>query len=550
MQFSFSGTSKVRNINLAGSSSTQSSETLLAEVRARRQAREAEQRRHDSATAIAAWWHNVRAQQAVRKQYADIFDSGPEGLSPIEWTRALLICGTNGDRGEARLGRWSGVFVKDNDALFSPFSTRNATQWLDILCRLSVRLLQAIPASPQSPSTINHLTIIQNLLIPDRMPKHLPPATTQDIARSVITTVIPAKASKSLSRFKETERRDYLNLLAAVFGSLPTGTLDPRKSISASVGNTAAIDNDSDTDSDAELAPVTAQAPVQPTLSPRTLKRLEQLTDAAYLTALLGSLGSQTDVAICRFFIGLWSAWPTRKNAKDAATLALPTGSGTTSGAYGIVKGIWRNQIRPTIGILGDGTGEGTQYLEPLVDDATANLWPPLVFLTVLYTHMLRTMSDDEFFSTQIGQTPQTQSAQNPLSTSEVAHLGRSLLGVVFRLYLHELVIGTRRVPGLRDINFGMVREWGTELLQSICLRDSRRKFTPEGHWLMVDASDAQQIRAAALLEEEEASNSETSFPTSRSGYVTSRTTRAQLASLSPRSKILTHIPFSIPFDV
>jgi ubiquitin-protein ligase E3 C len=106
------------------------------------------------------------------------------------------------------------------------------------------------------------------------------------------------------------------------------------------------------------------------------------------------------------------------------------------------------------------------------LDDATESLWPPLVFLTVLYTNMLRTMSDDEFFSTQIGQTPQTQSAQNPLSTSEVAHFGRSLLGVVFRLYLHEAVISTRRVPGLGDINFGMVREWGTELLQGICLRE------------------------------------------------------------------------------
>ncbi|CAE6463079.1 unnamed protein product [Rhizoctonia solani] len=673
MQFSFSGPGKARNINLAGSSSTQTSESLLAEARARRQAREAEQRKHDSANTIAVWWQSVQAKRTVQKQYADIFDSGPTGLSPVEWTRALLICGTKGDQGEARLGRWSTVFAEDNDNLFSPFSTRHATQWLDVLCRLSVRLLQAISTSPQSAITIKHLTIIQNLLIPDRMPKHLPPATTQDIARSVITTVIPAKTCmypyinhailsvdpkvktspilpplieialapisllpvtgdangivyqevleqfmasilsipslpyrlpipaitrisrfpfthmgridlyslvrklessdttggsaeeakselvanlytflpvKLLSRFKETERRDYLNLLAAVFDSLPTGALDPPKSSSASVG-TAAIDADSDTDSDAnsdvEMTLATAQAPARWVMGPRTRKRLEQLTDAAYLSVLLGSYN---DAAVCRFFIGLWSAWPMRKNATLAATLALPAGPGATGGAYGIVKSIWRGQVRPAIGMLGDGTGDGTRVLEPLVDNATENLWPPLVFLTVLYTHMLRTMSDDEFFSTQIGQTPQTQNAQNPLSTSEVAHFGRALLGVVFRLYLHEVVIGTRRVPGLGDINFGMVREWGTELLQSISLRDSRRKFTPEGHWLMVDASDAQHIRAAALFEDEEASNSETPLPTSRSGYVTSRTTRAQLASLSPRSKILTHIPFSIPFDV
>jgi ubiquitin-protein ligase E3 C len=65
----------------------------------------------------------------------------------------------------------------------------------------------------------------------------------------------------------------------------------------------------------------------------------------------------------------------------------------------------------------------------------------------------------------------------------------------------------------------------------------------------MVDASDAQQICAAALLEED-SSTSDSQLFTSGSAYITSRATRAQLSALSPRSKILTHIPFSIPFDV
>ncbi|QRW00494.1 HECT-domain (ubiquitin-transferase) [Ceratobasidium sp. AG-Ba] len=159
-------------------------------------------------------------------------------------------------------------------------------------------------------------------------------------------------------------------------------------------------------------------------------------------------------------------------------------------------------------------------------------------------------MSDDEFFATPSSTATSTQTVQtlNPLSTSEVAQLGRALLGVVFRLYLHDTVICTRRVPGLGAVGFGMVREWGTELLQGVCLRDSRRRFTPEGHWLMLDGSDAQQICAAALLEDESSAESEQNLnPTHTS---TSRTRRSQFASLSPRSKILTHIPFSIPFDV
>jgi hypothetical protein len=174
-------------------------------------------------------------------------------------------------------------------------------------------------------------------------------------------TFLPVKV---LSRFGETERRDYLNLLAAVFDSLPTGALDPRKSSSSLVGNKSVTDDNSDTDSDVEMSLVTAQAPVQPSLSPRTRKRLEQLTDSAYLTALIGP---HADAAVCRFFVSLWSAWPSRKDATLAAILALPMGTGATGGAYGIVKGIWRGQIRPNIGVLGDGAGQGTKALDSLV---------------------------------------------------------------------------------------------------------------------------------------------------------------------------------------
>jgi hypothetical protein len=115
MQFSFSGPGKVRKINLAGSSSSQSSEALLREARAKREARETEQRRQNSATRLAVWWRSVQATHAVREQYAESFDAGPGQSSPIEWTRYLLIAGTKGELGEARLGRWSAEFVTDNN---------------------------------------------------------------------------------------------------------------------------------------------------------------------------------------------------------------------------------------------------------------------------------------------------------------------------------------------------------------------------------------------------------------------------------------------------
>ncbi|KAG9127108.1 hypothetical protein FRC07_000668 [Ceratobasidium sp. 392] len=539
---------------------------------------------------------------------------------------------------------------------------------------MSVRLLQAISASPQSPHPLNHLTILQNLLIPQRMPKSLTPAAAQDIARSVVTILIPAKTCMypylnhaiisidpknksspilpplielalapislltsmgantgvvyqevlerffasilsipllpyrlpiptvtristrfpfshiglidlyslvrklestdptggsadeakaelvanlftflpplSLGRFKGAERTDYLNLLAALFDSLPAGSLDPPRTSSASAGNVGTVANaDVDSDSDDDLPPVVsvttsavAPVPVHLDLNPRTRKRLEQLVEPAYINALLGSSTTiQPDAAVCRFFLSLWSVWPAKRDSTLAAILALPGNTGAGNGAATIVKGIWRGQVRGSLGMLGDGAGDGvSKSVELLVAESTAELWPPLIFLIVVYTHMLRTMSDDEFFATPTATTTQSQThqTQNPLSTSEVAHLGRALLGVVFRLYFHDMVISTRRVPGLGGVGFGM----------GVCLRDSRRRFTPEGHWLMVDASDAQQICAAALLEDESSTDTDTPFNPSHPS--TSRARRAQLAALSPRSKILTHIPFSIPFDV
>lgn len=113
--YNFSGPGRTRRINLAGSSTTSSSETLLRDARARREAREAEIRRHESATRIAHWWRALQAARAVRDEYAKMFDAGPGAFGgPVDWTRCLLVCGTKGVQGEARLGAWSAAFVADS----------------------------------------------------------------------------------------------------------------------------------------------------------------------------------------------------------------------------------------------------------------------------------------------------------------------------------------------------------------------------------------------------------------------------------------------------
>ncbi|KAG8734477.1 hypothetical protein FRC12_018521 [Ceratobasidium sp. 428] len=499
--YNFSGPGRTRQINLSGSSATQSSEALLRQARARREAREEEQKRHDSQVRIARWYRNLRTTRAVRAQYGEMFDAGPGAFQgPVDWTRCLLLCGTKGEKGEARLGVWSAALVSDTQALYTPFSTGDAAPWLEVLCRMSVRLLQAVSASPHSPYTLNHLTVLQNLLIPQRMPKSLTPAAAQDIARSVVTILIPAKTcmypylshaiisvdpqNKSspilsplielalaplslltsmgantgivyqevlelffssilaipllpyrlplpvvtristrfpfshigridlyslvrklesadptggsadeakaelianlftflppplLSRFKGAERADYLNLLAALFDSLPPGSLDPPKasSASASAGANAVANTDADSDSDDDLpaavsATTSAPVPVHLSPNPRTRKRLDQLTEPAYINALLGSSTTiQPDAAVCRFFLSLWSVWPARRDTTLAAILALPGNTGAGNGASTLVKGIWRGQVRGSLGRLGDGAEDGvSKAIELLV---------------------------------------------------------------------------------------------------------------------------------------------------------------------------------------
>ena len=183
-----------------------------------------------------------------------------------------------------------------------------------------------------------------------------------------------------LARFKESERTAYLNLLAAVFDSLPPGTLDPPKASAASTNaGPSAMDIDSDSDSEADLPQASSSSsnptptPIHLSLSPRTRKRLEQLTEPAYINALLGTSYSNADSAVCRFFLSLWAAWPGRRDATLAAILALHgplgAGAGAGAGANAIVKGIWRGRVRGAVGALGDGAGDGAKNVDVLVGE-------------------------------------------------------------------------------------------------------------------------------------------------------------------------------------
>jgi ubiquitin-protein ligase E3 C len=72
--------------------------------------------------------------------------------------------------------------------------------------------------------------------------------------------------------------------------------------------------------------------------------------------------------------------------------------------------------------------------------------WPPLIFLSEVYTQALKTMGDDEFFSSSSPSYPSSShpssssstQSHNPLTLDDLSSLTRKLLNIAFTLYSKE----------------------------------------------------------------------------------------------------------------
>jgi ubiquitin-protein ligase E3 C len=156
--------------------------------------------------------------------------------------------------------------------------------------------------------------------------------------------------------------------------------------------------------------------------------------------------------------------------------------------------------------------------------------------LTDLYTHSLLTMGDDEFFS-GLGAPTRANAPRNPLTLDEITSLSRKFLNIAFTLFWREDQMGAC-VPGL-SIKWDGVRRKLTRFLQAVHTRDSRRPFTPSGHWLVNERIDIDSFVEVAVGEEEQF------VPPVRMGPASKRS----IAFLSPRLGVLNNIPFAIPFE-
>jgi len=263
-----------------------------------------------------------------------------------------------------------------------------------------------------------------------------------------------------------------LHLSAAVMGTLPSGSLEPKSS--AVMGKQVA-ETDSDSDSDDNPTFSAGRVPF-PRLDERTIKRLRTLPAPTHISSLVRATQHHAveRLALCDFLFALCSAWPLRVDS-ILSTVVVSTGGG-------FVRELYRGYVRSSpIGnevSLTTLLGMSSTFLpfycpsDALADSVNADTWLPLLFLTDLYTHSLLTMGDDEFFS-GLDAPARADAPRNPLTLDEITSLSRKLLNIAFTLFWREGQIGAQDgyISGL-SVKWEVVRRKVTRFLQAVHTRE------------------------------------------------------------------------------
>ncbi|KAJ7227472.1 HECT-domain-containing protein [Mycena pura] len=633
------GDEKRRQINLGGKSSVSTLSSLTDQAKARRADRFLEKRKNDSATRIQAWWRGVSATLAVRAEMRRAFETDIEGITGL---RCLVLIGLDEDA----LGKWSRTIAgKGEGCLFSLALGPNQSSWLVLIRQVYFLLLKSIAASPQSSNAVAHLQIMNALVSPDVVMRHIGPqgrAVAADILLYVLRRGFYSSLSEAIRYIPVTESKGskalpllvplatvafatfapmtdgyseslaalvssiltipllpyrlplqslsqlsshlpfasfvllpppassltitdkihlvanlmaftpprygvlpapaltaYLNLLTALLDSIPCNAFDGKPQLSAApVSTSANIDSDSDDESLPVVSVVSSftsnPPPPLPILDARTQKRLSTLIAPAHLNSLLSITLKHPDttrMALYCMILALEGVWPGKRSSILGAIVV--GGNGTS-----VIKELWRGTVRgANAASIIPASGRPSSPSDPSI--------PALLFLADLYTHVLLTMGDDEFFgtSTLVGGSP--AAPRNPMSLDELTVFSRLLLDVAFGLYQGSQdsdgkdtsISGITGPKGVR-YSWEEMREKVTKCLVAIHARDSRRPFTPQDHWLVSSQIDLRSFVEAALFEEQQIST----------GNARAVTTR-QIARLAPRLGILHNIPFSIPFS-
>ncbi|TKY90648.1 hypothetical protein EX895_000646 [Sporisorium graminicola] len=269
----------------------------------------------------------------------------------------------------------------------------------------------------------------------------------------------------------------------------------------------------------------------------------------ATILALSNRFPTSTRESLFAFICSTVSTWPL--DMRDHVLNRLLYSATETQGAQqskqsrplgptgtGLIRDFWRGYVRGSplarsLASAHDNT-RAREILSSLSDPGTSQEWPALILVLEMISKVLLTLGDDEFLPSDddnfsINGGGGARSSARWLSRDEILSISGLLRNVAFAMYWYEgkapLVnldggevddprshARTPRVPGMR-MTLLSLRTLVTTLLKQLHARDSRHRFAPAEHWLMVSHLDLNDFIRTVVLEEEQLSSEQQQRP-------------------------------------
>ncbi|KAG2200529.1 hypothetical protein INT47_012315 [Mucor saturninus] len=287
----------------------------------------------------------------------------------------------------------------------------------------------------------------------------------------------------------------------------------------------------------------------QDEILPGIRARLELLYDSERVNHLLyrfmklaTSGNGEVIQSISSFFNTLMLRWPMKKDT------ILNTLLYKASNTHHLLQILWHAWSDSDESILFKEDQSIIRHLSEAVKSITDSKktcfesWSVLFLLCEVYTRLLLTLGDEEFLE----KNPSTVHS-NPLGLAQVMELGTQLKNISFVMFWRANSMDLTQPIGFTGIQLTQLRTSVTHLLQQIHMRDSRRPFCPEDHWLIPDL-DTDTFSSEAVAEEfnlESEQQQEHNMPLRPLRMIS----KGRLAVISPRLGLLNNIPFVIPFE-
>ena len=266
---------------------------------------------------------------------------------------------------------------------------------------------------------------------------------------------------------------------------------------------------------------------------------LDDLTTRQQIGSFFAAASRETAAQVANCLIAILQAFPTKRDAILMDLILIVTAD-NPAGRKDILGVLW---ARVQEGQLFQAARDKKIELTQLHNVAYDVDWPALVVLVYLYSRLLLTMTDDEFFN------PKPE--KSVIKLEDVRVLSRFLSHLVFSMWWTDQKFDQTRTMGSTGVTFRQFRAIATQCLIKIYLRDSRKPFLPKGHWLMM--SESADTFISAVQSEEADKEDDDSTPLHRRGILAETRLYKRVVGktnfATPRLNILRNVPFFIPFE-